>query len=223
MAKLLSLNSVTKSYTQSTGDLTILNTIDFEISAGETVAIVGPSGSGKSTLLNIASGLDTPTAGTVIINDQKLAELNDQQLSELRLNNIGFVFQQHHLFPQCTALENILMPTLPLGKNTEIKDKAMELLKAVKLENRADHLPGMMSGGECQRIALARALINQPQILFADEPTGSLDNQSVDEMTGLMLELNATYNATLIVVTHTMEVADRMQRKLTLHNGKLSG
>lgn len=222
MKTILTLDGISKKYDQPNGELTILDNLNFSIDAGEAVAIVGPSGSGKSTFLNIASGLDLPTSGTVQINDSDLTTLDDVQLSKLRLETIGFIFQQHHLLPQCTALENILMPTLPLGTKNVATEKAMELLKAVGLEQRAHHLPSMLSGGECQRVAVARALINNPTLLFADEPTGSLDNQSVDEISDLILELNSTYNTTLVVVTHSDSVADRMQRKLTLHNGTFS-
>jgi len=219
--KLLQLNNVSKTFQQSETTLTILENIDFSIDRGEAVAICGPSGSGKSTFLNIASGLDTPTSGQVLFDGQDLSQLGDDELSQIRLKEIGFVFQQHYLLPQCTALENILMPTLPLGTSNKQRDRAHELLKAVGLADRANHLPSMLSGGECQRVAVARALINQPRLLFADEPTGSLDNQSAESMTDLLLELNSRYNTTLIVVTHSDLLASRMQRKLNLHNGIL--
>jgi len=219
--KLLQLNDVSKTFQQSDVNLTILKSVDFSINNGETVAICGPSGSGKSTFLNIASGLDAPSSGTVLFDNQDLSELSDEELSKIRLKEIGFVFQQHYLLPQCTALENILMPTLPLGTSNELRDRAHELLKAVGLTDRAHHLPSMLSGGECQRVAVARALINQPRLLFADEPTGSLDNQSAEAMTDLLLELNRRYKTSLIVVTHSDTLASNMQLKYTLHDGSL--
>lgn len=221
MTTLLTFENVTKTYDQPERQLTILDDIDLSINSAETVAIVGPSGSGKSTFLNLAGALDTPTSGSVKLDGNDLSELNDKKLSQLRLQKIGFVFQQHNLLPQCTAFENILMPTLPLGSSKKHQKKAMELLEAVGLEERAHHMPSALSGGECQRVALARALINSPQIIFADEPTGSLDNRSADSITDLLLTLNERYNTTLVVVTHSDNVAERMQRTLRLHNGKL--
>jgi ABC-type lipoprotein export system ATPase subunit len=225
-APLLKLASVTKRYDapDKSGALTVLKEVSLEIARGESLAIVGPSGSGKSTLLHIMGTLDRPTSGSVVLNGQDLSTLGDQQLAAVRNRQIGFVFQAHYLMPQCTVLENVLVPTLPCSDKA-VRDGAGEraerLLKRVGLGERTSHRPGELSGGECQRVAVVRALINQPQLLLADEPTGSLDHSSAQQLGQLLLELNREEGVTLIIVTHARELAGRMGRVLELKDGRL--
>ncbi|MHC4883504.1 MAG: ABC transporter ATP-binding protein [Planctomycetota bacterium] len=219
---LLQLEAVSKTYDVGLEPLTVLRDVDLTVQAGESLAVVGPSGSGKSTLLNLAAGLDKPTAGRVLLDGEDLSERSDQALSELRLHRMGFIFQQHHLLPQCTALENVLLPTLPLGTPKEARVRAQELLEAVGLTARMDHQPGQLSGGECSRVAVARALINEPALLYADEPTGSLDKEKSAAMTDLLLDLNQRYQTALIVVTHSEAVAEAMGRRVSLEAGRVA-
>lgn len=224
MAPLVLLEHVCKHYgpTVSCGVI-VLEDIDLGVEAGESLAITGPSGSGKSTLLNIIGTLDRPCSGKVSLLGSELTSLSEDELASLRSKNIGFVFQLHHLLPQCTVWENVLIPTLPAGNgNSEhVRARARRLLDRVGLGARLDYRPGQISGGERQRVAVARALINEPKLLLADEPTGSLDLDSAGKLVNLLLELNREENLTLIVVSHCMELADRMERTLYLRNGKL--
>jgi ABC-type lipoprotein export system ATPase subunit len=202
----------------------VLEDISLKVALGDAISIVGPSGSGKSTLLNIIGALDRPTSGMVHLAGIDLSGLSDTELSRVRNQDIGFIFQLHHLLPQCTVLENILLPTLPGGKETDIarvNERAQRLLKRVGLESRMYYRPGQISGGECQRAAVVRALINQPKLLLADEPTGSLDSASAENLGQLLIELNKEEEVALIVVTHSIELAQRMNRKYKLRNGKL--
>jgi ABC-type lipoprotein export system ATPase subunit len=223
---LLRLTRVTKRYDApgKAGALVVLNDISLDIKRGESLAIVGPSGSGKSTLLQIIGTLDRPTSGSVSLNGQDLSVLDDQQLAAIRNLQIGFVFQSHYLLPQCTVLENVLVPTLATDE-AAVRDGASEraerLLKRVGLGERMSHRPGELSGGERQRVAVVRALINQPPLLLADEPTGSLDQTSARELGQLLLELNREEGVSLIVVTHARELAQRMGRVLELKEGRL--
>jgi ABC-type lipoprotein export system ATPase subunit len=224
---LLKLANVTKRYEAPDGaaPLTILNDVSLEISAGESMAIVGPSGSGKSTLLQIIGTLDRPSGGIVTLNGQDLNQLNDLDLADVRNKQIGFVFQAHYLLPQCTVIENVLVPTLA-GKNKEthfeeLRGRAERLLERVGLAQRSAHRPGQLSGGERQRVAVVRALINRPQLLLADEPTGSLDHVSAQQLGQLLVELNREEKVTLIVVTHARELAQRMGRIMELLDGRL--
>jgi lipoprotein-releasing system ATP-binding protein len=226
-APLLKLAGVSKRYEapDKPAALTVLRDIALEVASGESLAIIGPSGSGKSTLLHIMGTLDRPTSGAVILAGQDLSALDDQQLAAVRNRQIGFVFQAHYLLPQCTVLENVLVPTLaqPNGKASDgAGERARQLLKRVGLGERARHRPGELSGGECQRVAVVRALINQPQLLLADEPTGSLDHTAAQQMGQLLLELNREEGVTLIVVTHALDLARRMRRVLELKDGSLS-
>jgi len=223
---LLKLTRVTRRYDSpsQSGALTVLNDISLELAQGESLAIVGPSGSGKSTLLHIIGTLDRPTSGSVALNGQELGALNDQQLAAVRNRQIGFVFQSHYLLPQCTALENVLVPTLACARaavHNGAGERAGRLLKRVGLGERMSHRPGELSGGERQRVAVVRALINQPQLLLADEPTGSLDQTSARELGQLLLDLNREEGVTLIIVTHAHELAQRMERVLELKEGRL--
>jgi len=202
----------------------VLEDISLNVASGDAISIVGPSGSGKSTLLNIIGALDRPTSGTVRLAGIDLSGLSDTELSKVRNHDIGFIFQLHHLLPQCTVLENILLPTLPGSKDMDIAQvnaRAQRLLERVGLKSRMSHRPGQLSGGECQRAAVVRALINQPKLLLADEPTGSLDSTSAENLGQLLIELNKEEEVALIVVTHSMELDQRMNRRYKLRNGKL--
>jgi len=223
---LLRLTRVTKRYDapDKAGALTVLNDISLDLTRGESLAIVGPSGSGKSTLLHIIGTLDRPTSGSVALNGQDLSTLDDQQLAVVRNRQIGFVFQSHYLLPQCTVVENVLVPTLACAEAAArdgASERAGRLLKRVGLGERMSHRPGELSGGERQRVAVVRALINQPQLLLADEPTGSLDQTSARELGQLLLELNREEGVTLIIATHAHELARRMARVLELKEGRL--
>ena len=229
-APLLELKNVTKRYSASgsADGVSVLAGITLELARGETLAIVGPSGSGKSTLLQIIGTLDRATSGEVLLDGRNFAALDDQQLAEVRNRQIGFVFQSHYLLPQCTVIENVLVPTLARAKS-EIRNpkseipaaRAERLLQRVGLSERLHHRPGQLSGGERQRVAVVRALINQPQLLLADEPTGALDHASATALGQLLVELNREEGVTLIVVTHAMDLAKRMGRVLELGDGKL--
>lgn len=231
---LLRLEHVSKRYAgeATTEGVPVLADVCLELTQGESLAIVGPSGSGKSTLLQIVGTLDRATSGNVLLEGKNLAALNELQLAEIRSQKIGFVFQAHYLLPQCTVLENVLVPTLANPKSkfqipkSEIQlepstVRAERLLKRVGLGERLHHRPGQLSGGERQRAAAVRALINRPQLLLADEPTGALDQTSATALGQLLVELNREEGVTLIVVTHTMDLAKRMNRVLELQSGKL--
>ena len=225
-APLLKLASVTKRYDapDKPEALTVLNDVSLEVARGESLAIVGPSGSGKSTLLHLMGTLDRPTSGSVALDGQDLGALDEQQLAAVRNRQIGFVFQAHYLLPQCTVLENVLVPTLAsldTAARKAASDRAERLLERVGLGERTSHRPGELSGGEQQRVAVVRALINQPQLLLADEPTGSLDHTSAQQLGQLLLELNREEGVTLIIVTHALELARRMGRVLELKDGRL--
>lgn len=217
----MKLASVTKRYDApgKPEGLTVLRDVSLEVAPGESLALVGPSGSGKSTLLHIMGTLDRPTSGSVTLGGKDLGALDEQQLVAVRNRQVGFVFQAHYLLPQCTVLENVLVPTLAVSAaatRDRAGERAERLLKRVGLGERLSHQPGELSGGERQRVAVVRALINQPQLLLADEPTGSLDHASAQELGHLLLELNREEGVTLIIVTHARELARRMARVLEL-------
>ena len=226
-APLLRLVNVTRRYDSpaNAGALTVLDQVSLEVARGESLAIVGPSGSGKSTLLHIIGTLDRPTSGSVALDGQDLNALDDVQIAAVRNRQIGFVFQAHYLLPQCTVWENVLVPTLACA-DAVLRDgaggRAERLLKRVGLCERKSHRPGELSGGERQRVAVVRALINQPQLLLADEPTGSLDHASAQQLGQLLLELNREEGVTLIVVTHALDLARRMGRVFELKDGRLA-
>ncbi len=205
-----------------TGTL-VLNGVCLQVREGQALAVVGPSGSGKSTLLNIIGALDRPTAGQVLLDGQDLSALDEPRLARIRNRQIGFVFQLHHLLPQCTALENVLVPTLVSGRtDAQLEARARKLLERVGLGERMAYRPGHLSGGECQRVAVVRALINRPRLLLADEPTGSLDRLSAADLAELLLGLNRDENVAMIVVTHSEELAGRIGNVLELRDGKLA-
>ena len=226
IAPLLKLASVTRRY-DAPGKpeaLTVLAGVSLEIARGESLAIVGPSGSGKSTLLQIMGTLDRPTSGSVTLDGRELGALDELQLASVRNRQIGFVFQSHYLLPQCTVMENVLVPTLACA-DAALRDgaggRAERLLERVGLGQRKSHRPGELSGGERQRVAVVRALINQPQLLLADEPTGSLDHASALQLGQLLLELNREEGVTLVLVTHALDLARRMGRVMGLTDGQL--
>ena len=223
---LLELQNIVKKFEIPSGQThtPVLNDISLLVNSGESVAVVGPSGSGKSTLLNIMGALDKPTSGSVMFLGKNLAECKDAELSRIRNREIGFVFQLHHLLPQCTALENVLIPTIPFRhkkENDDVKNRAKKLLERIGLEKRMDYFPAQLSGGEMQRVAVVRALINRPKLILADEPTGSLDRESSENLGRLMVEMNKEEKTTLIVVTHSFDFARLMERILKLQDGKL--
>jgi ABC-type lipoprotein export system ATPase subunit len=222
---LVSLKDVWKRYDQPEGGdgVDVLMGVNLDVRAGQSLAIAGPSGCGKSTLLNIISALDRPTSGTVHLASQDLGALSDRQLAQVRNEKIGFVFQLHHLLAQCTVLENVLVPTLVGGRTSgrDAQVRARYLLERVGLSEHLSHRPGELSGGQRQRAAVARALINDPLLLLADEPTGSLDRSASDAVADLLVELNRDEGLTLILVSHSMDLADRMERTLHLRDGVL--
>jgi len=224
---IVELTSVTKQYDAPGGGAgaTVLAGVTLAVAAGESLAIVGPSGSGKSTLLNIIGTLDRPTSGAVHLGGRNLAALGDDDLAAIRRHEIGFVFQLHHLLPQCTTLENLLVPALAEGGRVpaETEARGRMLLACVGLGERLSYRPGQLSGGERQRVALARALINRPKLLLADEPTGSLDREASENLGRLLAELNREEGVTLIVVTHAPAIAHLMGRVLELRDGRLTG
>jgi lipoprotein-releasing system ATP-binding protein len=218
---LLELSNVSKAYGEGDLAVEVLKPCCLSIDSGETVAVVGPSGSGKSTLLNLIGTLDTPSAGQIRFDNQDVSVLDDNALAALRNRDIGFIFQDHSLLPQCSALENVLVPTLANGTAKAQRHRALELLEKVGLSDRAHQRPGQLSGGECQRVAVVRSLINSPKLLLCDEPTGALDRANADQLVQLLLDLNAESGATLILVTHDPTVAKRMQRTLHIADGVL--
>ena len=223
---MLKLINISKRYESpgDSGSARVLKDINLEVEKGRTIAIVGPSGSGKSTLLNIIGALDRPTSGEVLFNGRDISVMSEAEVAKLRNKEIGFVFQLHHLLPQCTVLENVLVPTLAdKNGNTkeQIQQRAVELLEYVGLKDFLLHRPGELSGGQRQRVAVVRALINRPALLLADEPTGSLDKDNSENIVELLVDLNRRREITIIMVTHSAELAARMQKVLILDNGVL--
>jgi lipoprotein-releasing system ATP-binding protein len=222
MPETLSVRQLSKDYVTAGGSLSILRGLDLTMDRGDAVAITGPSGSGKSTLLYILGTLDAPTLGTVTLEGQDPFRLSQAQQAEFRNHKIGFIFQDHHLLPQCTVLENVLIPTLPgSGTSAEVETRAGELLARVGLGDRISHRPAQLSGGERQRVAVCRALINRPVLLLADEPTGNLDRTTAESVGSLLLDLNRDFNTLLVCVTHSTELAGRFPRHCELFDGRL--
>ena len=222
MSSVLACSQLCKTFGEGGVALEILHNVDFNIAAGERIAIMGASGSGKSTLLHLLGGLDEPSSGDVIIAGQSLTTLSPVQLGRLRNRKLGFVYQFHHLLQEFTALENVAMPLLIRGvRPAEASEQATELLGRVGLSERITHKPGELSGGERQRAAVARALVTRPACVVADEPTGNLDRHNAGQVLELMLELNRDFSTSLLVATHDPLIADRMDRVIRLEDGHL--
>lgn len=226
MDKLLELDNITKRFRHPSRreDIAVLEGLSLEVRAGEAIAVVGPSGSGKSTLLNIMGALDRPSSGTVRLEGTDLSQLGDEELSRIRNREIGFIFQLHYLLPHCTVLENVQVPSLPLGPKADrpaVRDRAVQLLERVGLGEHLDHFPAQLSGGELQRVAVVRALINRPRLLLADEPTGSLDREASQNLGEILVRLNREEGTTLVVVTHSEDLAKLLDPVYALANGKL--
>src|SRR5437867_3897972 len=219
--QLLEVSNLTKEYTTPRGPLTILSGITFSLSRGDALSIMGPSGSGKSTLLYILGTLESPTSGIVSLDGQNPFQLPQKELALFRNKTIGFVFQEHCLLPQCTVLENVLIPTLVAESEDQYIERARSLLEQVRLSDRLDHRPAELSGGERQRVALARALIRNPLLLLCDEPTGNLDHQCVEMVASLLVELHQRQQTILIVVTHNPALAGRFPIRFQLVAGQI--
>jgi len=220
MSKILKINDLEKTYTSGSKQLTVISNISFEVEKGSIFSIVGPSGSGKTTLLGLCAGLDYPTSGTIELCETPLQDLNEDERAELRNKEVGFIFQNFQLLPTLTALENVIVPIELQGKKNADRF-GIELLTKVGLADRLHHYPSQLSGGEQQRVALARAFSNKPSILFADEPTGNLDEETGEKVIQLLFELNKEADTTLVIITHDLELAKRTQQILRLKGGKV--
>ena len=220
MSSILKAIEIYKNYQNGPEVIKVLKGISLEVNQGEVVIIIGPSGVGKSTLLHVLGSLDKPSGGDVHINGQNVFELDDQKLARFRNKNIGFVFQFHHLLPEFTALENVMLPGMMYNTDLErVKSDALKLLGEVGLDNRLNHRPGQLSGGERQRVAVARALINNPKLVLADEPTGNLDKNNSESLYRLILNFNKKFNQTFIIVTHNEVMAVQASRMIELEDG----
>ena len=222
MTTLVATN-LSKQYPTRGEPLRILHDLDLELTAGENVAIVGPSGSGKSTLLHILGTLDTPSSGSVLFDGENPFTMDEQTLADFRNKNIGFIFQEHHLLPQLSVFENVLVPTLASGKPTAADiERAEDLIERVGLTDRSHHRPAELSGGERERVAVARALINKPMLLLADEPTGNLDHENAPQIGELLLDIQRQEQMILVVVTHSQELSQKLDQQLELSAGQLT-
>ena len=218
---MLEVENLSKQYSTAQGPLPILSEVTFSLAPGDSMSIIGPSGVGKSTLLYVLGALDPPTTGTVTLDGENPFTLPESELAVFRNNQVGFVFQDHLLLPQCTVLENVLLPTLLATPDASIRERAVDLIEQVGLKPRLEHRPGELSGGERQRVALARALIRQPQLLLCDEPTGNLDRESADTVSSLLFDLHRQRQAILVVVTHNVALAQRCARQSRLNDRTL--
>jgi putative ABC transport system ATP-binding protein len=222
MGFILTTEELTKTFKSGDHSLTVLDRVSFSIEKGISCAIVGPSGSGKTTLLGLCAGLDKPSSGSVTLNSHRISEFSEQELSKIRNEQIGFVFQSFQLIPTLTALENVMVPIELRGvPYKDVEKRALDLLESVGLRERTHHYPNQLSGGEQQRVGLARAFIHKPEILFADEPTGNLDGETGSQIEDLLFDLNKDQGTTLIIVTHDRELAARCDRIIELKSGKL--
>ena len=218
---MLELKSLSKEYPTPHGPLPILSDVSLSLGRGDSASIVGPSGSGKSTLLYVAGALEPPTSGNVTLDGDDPFLFGESELARFRNTKVGFVFQDHLLLPQCTVLENVLVPTLVSESSQTVTNRAMSLLEQVGLEHRLEHLPAELSGGERQRVALARALIQEPPLVLCDEPTGNLDSASAEAVGSLLFELHQRHNNILLIVTHNSELASRCQTRYRLRDQRL--
>lgn len=219
---IINCTGLSKSYHDGSATVHVLKQIDFEVNKGSRIAIVGPSGSGKSTLLHLLGGLDKPTHGKIAIEGANWQHLSEKKRCQLRNTQLGFIYQFHHLLPEFSALENVAMPLLLAGMAVkDAQEHAHIILKQVGLGAREEHKPSQLSGGERQRVAIARALVHQPKCVFADEPTGNLDQATAAHVFDLMLDLNSRMQTALVIVTHDRQLAERMDKVMTLHEGKL--
>ncbi|MCS5588364.1 MAG: ABC transporter ATP-binding protein [Candidatus Thioglobus sp.] len=222
MSNIIECRSLSFSYIDGNNQTSVLNNLNFEVELGDSIAILGQSGCGKSTLLNLIAGLDSPSEGDVLINNINIAKLNEKDRTELRSNNFGFVYQFHHLLNDFSSIYNVALPLLIRGDNKESAIlNSKKILTKVGLENRLNHNPSELSGGERQRVAIARAMVTEPTCILADEPTGNLDAKNAKDVLELILELNENNTTSLLIVTHDLSVANKMNRKLTLSNSKL--
>jgi lipoprotein-releasing system ATP-binding protein len=218
----LEVRSVSKEYDGAGGRISVLSGVDLQLNPGDSASVVGPSGSGKSTLLYIVGTLEPPTSGTVMLNGRNPFDLDEKSLSAFRNEQVGFVFQDHHLLPQCTVLENVLIPTLITAEAArDAERRARDLIEQVGLSSRIDHRPHQLSGGEKQRVAIARALIRKPHVVLCDEPTGNLDQESTEAVADLLLHLHHTEQTILVVVTHNLELAARFSQRYKLAAARL--
>jgi len=220
MSSVLSVKNLTKTFPSGDRTITVLDNVSFELSTGDTCAIVGPSGSGKTTLLGLSAGLDNPTSGSVSLCGHMVASLTEDERAAVRNEHVGFIFQTFRLIPTLTALENVMVPAELRGRK-DVEDEAHEMLSSVGLGDRTHHYPAQLSGGEQQRVGIARAFINRPDILFADEPTGNLDADTGASIEDLLFKLNATAGTTLVMVTHDLSLARRTSRILKLRRGAI--
>lgn len=220
MSNILSVENLSKTYKSGNRDLTVLDSIQFDIQAEEIVSIVGPSGSGKTTLLGLCAGLDHPSSGDILLMNQSIRQLTEDERASLRNKYVGFIFQNFQLIPTLTALENVMIPLELLGQKNA-KSRSQELLDRVGLGDRMTHYPSQLSGGEQQRVSIARAFSNEPKILFADEPTGNLDEETGQTIESLLFEINKEKGTTLIIVTHDLDLANKTNRIIKLKGGKI--
>lgn len=218
---MLEVKNLSKQYPTGRGDLSILSDVSFTVARGDSMSIMGPSGSGKSTLLYVLGALEPPNEGTVTLDGRDPFKLNESELAIFRNKCVGFVFQDHLLLPQCTVLENVLVPTLVGDSNTRVTERAIELIDQVGLGDRVDHRPAELSGGERQRVSLARALIQQPPLLLCDEPTGNLDRDSADIVASMLFDLHREQNTILVIVTHNTDLAARCSVRFRLNSQRL--
>ena len=223
MSNIIECRSVSFSYNEGNNQTSVLKNLNFEIKSGETTAIIGQSGCGKSTLLNLMAGLDTPSEGDVLIANTNISKISENERTELRAKNLGFVYQFHHLLNDFSSVYNVALPLLIMGVDkSDALLKSKKILTKVGLENRLNHKPSELSGGERQRVAIARAMITEPTCLLADEPTGNLDAANAKDVLELIIELNTDKTTALLIVTHDLSIANKMSRKLTLTNGEIN-
>jgi len=218
---MIETRNLTKIYKRGNSEVFGVKDINLKIDDGEFVSVIGPSGSGKSTLLHLLGGLDKPTYGEVLINGENIEDLDEEDLCRLRRDKIGFVFQDFNLIPTINAIENVVISRIPTGVPPEMIERGVNLLNYFKMADRLDHLPTQLSGGQQQRVAIARALINMPQIVLADEPTGELDSKSGDEIVHLMREMNEMEGVTFVIVTHDLNVSNKTDRVIQIHDGEI--